>query len=161
MRKRSLFFVTPALVGVACASTHATHKPMEHRQGAFPFIGVPFLRGMGMGKVNPRYSNGNFRRKMRARFKARGDECGICKGRLGEIHYNEPSDSNHPLSFVIDEIKPISRYKEFGYESRRAAAEDISNLQPAHWICNAKKGAKVLKEKDYCHTIVNVSDGDW
>lgn len=114
-----------------------------------------------MGNSNPRSQNGNFRRKMRARFKARGDACGICKGRLGEIHYDEPSNSDHPLSFVIDEIKPISRFKEFGYKSRRAAAEDISNLQAAHWICNAKKGAKIKGEKGYYHTIVNVSDGDW
>ena len=114
-----------------------------------------------MSEKNPRYQNGNFRRKMRARFKTRGDVCGICKGRLGEIHYNEPSDSNHPLSFVIDEIKPISRFKEFGYESRRAAAEDINNLQAAHWICNAKKGAKVKGDRGFIRTIVNVSDGDW
>ena len=54
---------------------------------------------------NPRYSNGNLRRKHRARLKAMGGPCGICKGRLGPIHYDEPSDSKHPLSFVIDEIK--------------------------------------------------------
>ena len=114
-----------------------------------------------MEKINPRYQNGNLRRKMRARFKARGDVCGICKGRLGEIHYNEPSDAKHPLSFVIDEIKPISRYKEFGYESKRAAAEDINNLQAAHYICNQKKGAKVKGDSGFDHTIVNVSDGAW
>ena len=114
-----------------------------------------------MSKVNPRYQNGNFRRKMRARFKARGDECGICHGKLGSIHYEEPSNSNHPLSFVIDEIKPISRYKEFGYQSKRAAAEDINNLQAAHWICNAQKGAKIKGDVGFNHALVNLSDGDW
>ena len=54
--------------------------------------------------TNPRYANGNYRRKCRARFKAMDAPCGICKGRLGPIHYDEPSDSKHPLSFVIDEI---------------------------------------------------------
>ena len=63
-----------------------------------------------MGK-NPRYANGNQRRKYRARFKAMGAPCGICKGKLGPIRYDEPSDAQHPLSFVIDEIKPISRYR--------------------------------------------------
>ena len=82
---------------------------------------------------NPRYANGNLRRKNRARFRAMGAECGICKGLLGPIHYEEPSDSKHPLSFVIDEIKPINKYREFGYESERAAAEDFNNLQAAHY----------------------------
>ena len=43
--------------------------------------------------------------------------CGICGGRLGPIHYDEPSDAQHPLSFVIDEIKPVSKWREFGYPS--------------------------------------------
>ena len=96
---------------------------------------------------NPRYANGNLRRKYRARFKAMGAECGICKGRFGPIHYDEPSDSKHPLSFVIDEIRPISRYKEFGYESREAACADWSNLQAAHYCCNAAKGAKTVCDR--------------
>ena len=55
---------------------------------------------------NPRYSNGALRRKYRARLRAQGCECGICRGRLGPIHYDEPSDPQHPLSFVVDE-KPV------------------------------------------------------
>lgn len=89
--------------------------------------------------ANPRSQNGALRRRYRARMKAAGCGCGICGGRLGPIHYNEPSDAKHPLSFVIDEIKPVSRWKEFGYESARAAAEDWSNLQAAHYFCNARK----------------------
>ena len=69
--------------------------------------------------------------------------CGICKGRFGPIRYDEPSDYKHPLSFVIDEIRPISRYKEFGYESREAAAQDWNNLQAAHYCCNAAKSDKI------------------
>lgn len=91
---------------------------------------------------NPRYKNGNLRRKHRARFKAMNAPCGICKGRFGEIHYDEPSDAQHPLSFVIDEIRPISRYKEYGYGSREKAAQDWSNLQAAHYCCNAAKSNK-------------------
>lgn len=92
---------------------------------------------------NPRYANGTLRRKHRARFKAMDAPCGICKGRFGPIHYDEPSDYKHPLSFVIDEIKPISRYKEFGYASKEAAARDFTNLQAAHFCCNAAKGNRL------------------
>lgn len=91
---------------------------------------------------NPRYANGALRRKYRARLRAMGGPCGICHGRLGPIHYEEPSDSAHPLSFVIDEIKPVSKWRQFGYASPRAAAEDWDNLQPAHYFCNAQKGNK-------------------
>lgn len=75
-----------------------------------------------------------------------GAPCHICNGRLGEIHYDEPSDHNHPLSFVIDEIHPVSRWKEFGYASARAAAEDWDNLGAAHYICNARKSDKTMAE---------------
>jgi hypothetical protein len=71
--------------------------------------------------------------------------CGICNGRFGPIHYDEPSDYLHPLSFVIDEIKPISRYKEFGYASKEAACNDWNNLQAAHWCCNAAKSNKTAQ----------------
>jgi 5-methylcytosine-specific restriction endonuclease McrA len=115
---------------------------------------------------NPRRANGSLRNKYRARLRAIGGECGICHGKLGPIHYDEPSDSKHPLSFVIDEIKPVSRWREFGYSSPRAAAEDWNNLQAAHYICNAAKSNKVnfvigasvpatQKGKE------NVMDGDW
>jgi 5-methylcytosine-specific restriction endonuclease McrA len=97
-------------------------------------------------KKNPRYQNGNLRRKHRARFKAMDAPCGICGGRLGPIHYDEPSDAQHPLSFVIDEIKPISKWELFGYSSARAAAEDWDNLQASHYCCNQQKGARTMDE---------------
>lgn len=114
------------------------------------------------GKTNPRYKNGNFRRKMRARFRAMGCECGICHGRYGEIHWDEPSDSKHPLSFVIDEIRPVSKWKEFGYASPEAACLDISNLQAAHWACNAKKSNKTAQnEASNRNLLLNLADGEW
>lgn len=113
--------------------------------------------------TNPRYKNGNLRRKYRARFKAMQCECGICQGRLGPIHYDEPSDAKHPLSFVIDEIHPVSRWRQFGYDSPQAAAQDWNNLQAAHYICNAKKGAKLSGEHERKLMVKNniVRDGDW
>lgn len=114
---------------------------------------------------NPRHQNKTLRNKYRARLKAMGCECGICHGALGPIHYEEPSDSKHPLSFVIDEVKPVSRYKEFGYPSPRAAAEDWSNLQAAHWICNAKKSNHVAGEERLNKNILRImpieQDGAW
>lgn len=109
---------------------------------------------------NPRYANGTLRRKYRARFQAQGAPCGICQGRLGPIHYDEPSDSAHPLSFVIDEIRPISRFAEFGYGSREEAARDWGNLQAAHYCCNQKKGAGIRPRADDA-ILVNLPDGDW
>lgn len=111
---------------------------------------------------NPRYKNGTLRRKHRARLKAMQAPCGICKGRLGEIHYDEPSDYKHPLSFVIDEIIPVSRWKEFGYNSPQEAAQDWSNLQAAHYCCNAAKSNKMPTDR----AVIRVqkapsSDGDW
>ena len=117
--------------------------------------------------INPRYENGNLRRKIRRRLKAIGGECGICHGRLGPIHYDEPSDARHPLSFVVDEIRPISRYKEFGYSSPAAAAQDWNNVQAAHYYCNALKsnraGEAVEKTfKNEPKTLkLNVTDGEW
>ena len=112
--------------------------------------------------TNPRYANGNFRRKMRARFKAMNAECNICHGRLGEIRYDEPSDSKHPLSFVIDEIKPVSRWREFGYSSPAAACLDINNLAAAHYCCNQAKGAHTEGEGHIKRIRKRVvSDGEW
>ena len=114
-----------------------------------------------MQRDNPRYHNGNLRRKNRARLRAMGLPCALC----GQpIHYDEPSDAKHPLSFVIDEKIPVSRYKEFGYASPEAAAEDWENLQPAHYICNLIKSNKVgavgASAKQIQHKKI-VSDGDW
>ena len=115
-------------------------------------------------KTNPRSANGNLRRKHRARLKAMAAPCAICRGRLGEIHYDEPSDAQHPLSFVVDEIIPISRGVAYGYDSPEAAAGDWNNLQPAHWICNAKKSNKIgyeLAENFAAKVKVENSGGDW
>lgn len=112
--------------------------------------------------TNPRYSNGALRRKYRARFKAMGASCGICNGRLGEIHYDEPSDHKHPLSFVIDEIKPVSRWREFGYASAEDACKDFNNLQAAHYCCNQAKSNHVLSDKVVKRVAAtNTSDGAW
>ena len=114
-----------------------------------------------MSRTNPRHQNGALRRKHRGMFKKMDAPCGICRGRLGPIHYDEPSDAQHPLSFVIDEIRPVSRWKEFGYDSPAAAAQDWGNLQAAHWICNAKKSNKIDVGPQQIIKKINIIDGKW
>lgn len=111
--------------------------------------------------TNPRYANGALRRKHRERFKAMGAPCGICGGRLGPIDYDAPSGPQHPLSFVIDEIKPVSRWRAFGYDSPEAAARDWSNLQAAHYVCNALKGNKTQSVSAIAAQLAAVPDGEW
>jgi hypothetical protein len=109
--------------------------------------------------INPRYANGSLRRKHRARFKAMQLPCAIC-GK--PIHYDEPSDAMHPWSFVIDEIKPVSRWKEWGYESAKACADDWNNLQACHWRCNQIKSNKVPEDRSRgMKFMLNLPDGEW
>lgn len=84
---------------------------------------------------NPRYRNGARRRKLRARLKAQGLPCALC-GK--PIDYTLPA--RHPMSFEVDEIVPVSRYREGGYSSPEQCALDPSNLRPAHRICNQRRG---------------------
>ena len=100
-------------------------------------------------------------KEVAARLRAMGGECGICHGRFGPIHYDEPSDAQHPLSFVVDEIKPVSKWRQFGYSSPRAAAEDWTNLQPAHYWCNAQKGNKTVFPRPKLVKIPKIRDGNW
>ena len=37
----------------------------------------------------------------------------------------------HPMSFVVDEKVPVSKGGD---------PLDFANTQPAHWLCNARKG---------------------
>ncbi len=112
-------------------------------------------------RKNPRYKNGNLRRKYRARFKAMNAPCGICGGKLGPIRYDEPSDARHPLSFVIDEIHPVSKWREFGYESPEECARDWSNLEAAHYCCNAAKSNKTNFSIQIAGADMDESDGVW
>ena len=97
---------------------------------------------------NPRRANGSRRTAQRAYWRSLGLPCALC-GRAIDYSLGMTVDKKtgrarpHPMSFVIDEIKPTSRWQEFGYPSPEAAALDIDNQQPAHWICNARKGNRM------------------
>ena len=115
-------------------------------------------------KDNPRWANGALRRKYRARFKAMGLPCAIC-GK--PIHWDEPSNSKYPFSFVIDEKLPISKYRLGGYNSARECAEDWNNLTCVHFRCNQLKGNKIgfrlsdaTKDEQTERKRINL-DGNW
>lgn len=92
---------------------------------------------LGGCMADPRYKNGNARRSLTRWLRAQGLPCALC----GQpIDYSLPG--GHPLSFEVDEIHPVSRWREFGYSSPQEAALDRSNVQPAHRICNQRAGAK-------------------
>lgn len=83
---------------------------------------------------NPRYANGNARRKLRDRWRAIGAPCGIC-GKpidysLGMVTVNGKRRP-HPMSFVVDEVVPVSKGGD---------PLDFENTRPAHWVCNARRG---------------------
>ena len=94
---------------------------------------------------NPRYANGARRRAIRDRWRAIGAPCGICHRpidySLGMVTDERTGKRRpHPMSFVVDEIVPVSRYWEGGFESPEQAATTFSNTRPAHWVCNARRG---------------------
>ena len=68
--------------------------------------------------------------------------CALCHGARGPIRYDQPRSHLYPLSLAIDEIRPVARWMEFGYESAKQCASDPENWQPAHYVCNAEAGDK-------------------
>lgn len=86
----------------------------------------------GGNKANPRYANGTRRREVQARLRARHDPCAIC----GQpIDYDLPPE--HPMSFTVDEIVPVSH---------GGSPYDMDNVQAAHRICNIKRGDRPMGE---------------
>lgn len=89
-------------------------------------------------KRDPRRSNGTRRNKLRKRVAELGLPCHLC-GR--PIDYTlttwvDPKDGKtkrHPLSFELDELKPVSLGGD---------PYDFENVAPAHRICNQRRGNK-------------------
>ena len=86
-----------------------------------------------MAKPNPRRANGARRNAIRARWKSIGAPCALC-GK--PIDYSLPA--GHPMSFEVDEIVPVS----LGGDPL-----DFANTQPAHRICNQRKGNGVKRAR--------------
>lgn len=82
-----------------------------------------------MSKQNPRRANGSRRTKLRNRVASLGLPCAICGG---QIDYTLPA--GHPMSYELDEKLPVSKGGD---------PYDPDNVQPAHRICNQRKGNKI------------------
>ena len=109
-----------------------------------------------MTGYNPRVSDGAARRKLREWLRAQGNPCALC----GQpIDYSLPS--GHPRSFEMDEKRPVSRWREFGYPSPTAAATDPDNVQAAHRERNRRKGNGLKKNHDDARKRAIVSSRRW
>ena len=83
---------------------------------------------------NPRYANGNERRKLREWLGSQGLPCHIC----GQpIDYSLPA--RDPMSFEVDEIVPVSL---------GGSPYDRSNVAPAHRICNQRRGNRAVASSE-------------
>lgn len=87
-----------------------------------------------MAKANPRYSNGNARRKLRAYWRDQGLPCALCHR---PIDYALPA--RDPMSFEVDEIVPVSLGGD---------PYSIGNTQPVHRACNLRKSNRVVCSVD-------------
>ena len=99
-------------------------------------------------KINPRWKSGR-RRIYQQRFRALQLPCSICSR---PIDYTQPyyiideQGRKHvnKWAFCIDERIPVSKWQQAGYNSAAECSDDyMNNLQPAHVICNARKGNKL------------------
>ncbi len=102
---------------------------------------MPWKR-RGMSKPNPRRANGARRDALRKRVAAMGLPCHICGLPIDYslATYVDPTDGKtkrHPMSFELDELVPVSK---------GGNPLDISNVAPAHRICNQKRGNKTLRK---------------
>jgi len=95
---------------------------------------------------DPRRANGSARNKNRRRLRAEGRPCWICRefGRTGIIDYSLPH--LHPMAFEVDELCPVSKWREGGYSSPEACANDYANLAAAHRCCNQWRSNKSVDE---------------
>lgn len=108
---------------------------------------------------NPRRSNGSLRNKQRKEMAARQEPCALCGN---PIDYSLPPGD--PWSFELDEIVPVSRFREGGYESAEQCAQDPANHQPAHRVCNRMKGNRMAgdaAEAAPVGLLPCVSQTDW
>jgi len=95
---------------------------------------------------NPRRANGAARNKLRKWLRDQQRPCWICVafGRYARIDYDLPA--GHPMAFEVDELKPVSKWREYGYPSPTAAALDRSNVDSVHRRCNEWRGNKTVEQ---------------
>lgn len=119
--------------------------------------------------INPRWKSGK-RRKYQQRFRAMQAPCAICGRPIDydlPYYFTDAKGKRHVnmLAFVIDEKAPVSKWRQHGYTSAAAAADDFENLRPAHAICNAMRGNKegfTLQNQKQNNNLKKIKqDGKW
>ena len=100
--------------------------------------------GEVVSKPNPRRTNGAARDKVRARLKAEGRGCWICRafGRPDAINYDLPA--GHPGAFEVDELIPVSK---------GGSPLEYDNLEATHRGCNEWRGNRSVAE------VINIAKG--
>ena len=100
--------------------------------------------GEAVSKPNPRRTNGAARDKVRARLKAEGRGCWICRafGRPDAIDYDLPA--GHPGAFEVDELIPVSK---------GGSPLEYDNLEATHRRCNEWRGNRSVAE------VINIAKG--
>lgn len=93
---------------------------------------------------NPRRTNGHRRDRLRARVRAMGLPCALC-GR--PIDYSLPA--GHPMAYELDEVVPVSRGGD---------PLDPGNVQPAHRLCNQRKGNAMPSDGRQCKRLPRSRD---
>lgn len=83
--------------------------------------------------ANPRRANGTRRNAIRARLRAEGRPCHICRR---PIDYGLPP--GHPMSFEVDELVPVRRGGD---------PLDYRNVDAAHRSCNARRAQIEMREE--------------
>ena len=73
----------------------------------------------------------NNRSLFREECKARREQCAICRGTRGPIHYYAKAEDNDPLAFTVDHIVPTSL---------GGHPHATTNMRAAHASCNASRG---------------------
>ena len=63
--------------------------------------------------------------------------CYLCRGSEGPILYNV--SHFHPLSATVDHVRPATMFDHLPEAQRRDALWDMTNLKPAHKVCNERK----------------------
>ena len=66
--------------------------------------------------------------------------CHLCGG---ELDFNAPPRS--PMSPSVDHILPVSALRDYDRSTQERMATDPTNLRPAHYGCNSRRGNRPPK----------------
>lgn len=102
-----------------------------------------------MSRYNARRSEN--RKALRLRMAAMGLPCAICGKPIDyslphQVRINGKLVCNDD-AFELDEIIPVSRWREGGYVSPEQCANDPNNHQPTHRRCNRQKSNYYIGNK--------------